>query len=101
MGIFLSLTVLMLVSVTAAPNPSKTPEVHSSQTQERPETKTFTGTILKSGESFVLSDPATKSKYLLDDQDQARRFEGKHVKVTGTIDAAKNLIHVASIQEVV
>ena len=101
MGIFLSLTVLMLVSVAAAPNPSNTPESHSSQSQERPEAKTFTGTILRSGESFVLSDPATKSKYILDDQDKARRFEGKHVKVTGTIDAAKNLIHVASIQEIV
>jgi len=101
MGIFLSLTVLMLVSVTAAPNTSNAPKAHSYQTQERPEAKTFTGIILKSGESFVLNDPATKSKYLLDDQDKARRFEGKHVKVTGTIDAAKNLIHVATIQEVV
>jgi hypothetical protein len=101
MGIFLSLTVLLLFSVTAAPNPSNAPEAHSSQTQERPETKTLTGTILKSGESFVLSDPATKSKYLLDDQDKARPFEGKHVKVTGTIDAANNLIHVETIQEVV
>jgi hypothetical protein len=27
-----------------------------SQTQAQPEAKTFTGTILKSGESFVLSD---------------------------------------------
>jgi hypothetical protein len=101
MGIVLCLTVLLLFGVTAVPNPSNTPEAHSSQTQERPEAKTFTGTILKSGESFVLSDPATKSKYLLDDQDKACRFEGKHVKVTGTIDAAKNLIHVPTIQEVV
>jgi len=101
MGIFLSLTVLILISVTAAPVPSNTLKARSYQTQERPEAKTFTGIILKSGGSFVLNDPATKSKYLLDDQDKARRFEGKHVKVTGTIDAAKNLIHVASIQEVV
>ena len=70
MGIFLSLTVLMLFSVTAAPNPSNAPKAHSYQTQERPEAKTFTGIILKSGESFVLNDPATKSKYLLDDQDK-------------------------------
>jgi hypothetical protein len=101
MGIFLSLTVLLLVSVTAAPNPSNTPEAHSSQTQERPEAKTFTGTILKSGESFVLSDSTTKSRYMLDDQSKASRFEGKHVKVTGTIDVASNLIHVETIQEVV
>jgi len=101
MGIFLSLTVLILISVTATPVPSNTLTARSYQTQERPKAKTFTGIILKSGESFVLNDPSTKSKYLLDDQDKVRQFEGKHVKVTGTIDAAKNLIHVASIQEVV
>jgi hypothetical protein len=101
MGIFLSLTVLMLVSVTAALNPSGTTGAHSSQTQERPEAKTITGTILKSGESFVLSDSITKSRYMLDDQKKASRFEGKHVKVTGTIDVASNLIHVETIQEVV
>jgi len=101
MGIFLSLTVLMLISITTAPNPSDTPKAHSYQTQERPEVKTFTGTILKSGESFVLSDSITKSRYMLDDQNKASRFEGKHVKVTGTIDVASNLIHVETIQEVV
>jgi hypothetical protein len=100
MGIFLSLTVLVLFHVTVVPQPYA-PTAHSSQTQERPATSTVIGIILKSGESFVLSDPATKSKYMLDDQDRARRFEGKHVKVTGTIDAAKNMIHVATIQEVV
>jgi len=101
MGIFLSLSVLMLISVTAAAIPCSAPETYSFQTEERPAATTVIGIILKSGDKFVLSDPATKSKYLLDDQDKARRFEGKHVKVTGTIDAAKNLIHVATIQEVV
>ena len=101
MRFFRSLSVLILISVPAALVSSNALKARSFQTQERPEAKTFTGLILKSGESFVLNDPATKSKYLLDDQDKVRRFEGKHVKVTGTIDPAKNLIHVASIQEVV
>jgi len=98
MGIFLSLTVLVLFHVTVVPQ-SYAPTAHSFQTQERPET--VIGIILKSGDKFVLSDTATKSKYFLDDQDKVRRFEGKHVKVTGRIDAAKNLIHVTSIQEIV
>ena len=101
MGIFLSLTVLILISVTASAIPYSAPETYSFQTEERPATTTVIGIILKSGDKFILSDTATKSKYFIDDQDKARRFEGKHVKVTGTIDAAKNLIHVASIQEVV
>jgi Protein of unknown function (DUF5818) len=96
-----SLTALMVFSVTAASIPYSAPETYSFQTQERPEIKTVIGMILKSGDKFVLSDTATKSKYFLDDQDKARRFEGKHVKVTGRIDAAKNLIHVTSIQEIV
>ena len=99
MWISLPLTALLLFSMTAVPT-SSGPATHSSQTQERPEAETISGTILKSGDSFVLSDPATKTKYMLDDQDKARRFEGKHVKVTGTMDATQNLIHVATIQEI-
>lgn len=101
MGIFLFLTVLLVGSLTGIPSLSSASEAHSMQSQERPEAKTVSGIILKSGDKFILSDPATKSKYFLDDQDKARRFEGKHVKVTGRIDAAKNLIHVTSIEEIV
>ena len=72
----------------------------TSQTQAQPEAKSFTGTIVKSGEDFVLSDSATKSRYMLDSQDKARPYEGKRVKVTGTIDAS-DLIHVETIQEIV
>lgn len=43
----------------------------------------------------------TKARYLLDNQERARPYEGKRVKVTGTIDVANNMIHVESIEEVV
>jgi len=33
----------------------------------------------------------------LDDQDRAKQFEGKDVKVTGTIDVPKGLVHVMDI----
>ena len=72
-----------------------------SQIQAQPGAKTFTGTILKSGENFVLSDTATKARYLLDNQDRARTYEGKSVKVTGTIDVANNMIHIETIEKVV
>ena len=70
------------------------------QSQAQPEAKTFTGTILKSGDDFVLSETATKSRYTLDNAEKASPYEGKTVKVTGTFDVASNLIHVETIQEI-
>ena len=74
MGIFLSLTVLILISVTASAIPYSAPETYSFQTEERPAATTVIGIILKSGDKFVLSDTATKSKYFLDDLERAKRI---------------------------
>jgi Protein of unknown function (DUF5818) len=71
------------------------------QTQAPPDTKTFTGTIRKSGETFVLNESSTKSNYLLDEQDKARMYEGKNVKIRGTFDVASNLIRIETIEEIV
>jgi|ERR1700688_1263108 Protein of unknown function (DUF5818) len=102
--IFLSLVgFVTLFGLMAAPVQSGVQATAISQTQAQPEAKTFTGTVLKSGESFVLSDSATKSRYILDDQDQdkVRRYEGKHVKVMGAVDVASNTIHIETIEEIV
>jgi len=72
----------------------------SAQKQADPQMKTFSGTIVKSGDNFVLSDSANKISYMLDDAKKASQFEGKRVKVTGTMDVATNTIHVDTIQEV-
>jgi hypothetical protein len=37
--------------------------------------------------------------YQLDDQDRAKRFEGKQVKVTGTVNANTKVIRVQNIEE--
>jgi uncharacterized protein YdeI (BOF family) len=60
--------------------------------------QTFNGKIAKSHDGYVLRDEANKVSYKLDDQDKAKQFEGKDVKVTGTLDAASNTIHVSDIQ---
>jgi|SRR5579862_3248753 len=100
--IFLSLAGFMtLFGLMAAPVQSGVQATAISQIQAQPEAKTFTGTILKSGEGFVLSDSATKSRYMLDKQDKVRPYEGKKVKVTGTIDVANNVIHIETIEEIV
>jgi hypothetical protein len=68
--------------------------------QSETQAKTFTGTVTKNGETFVLSDPSSKTSYMLDDVRKASQFEGKKVKVTGTVDMASNTIHVETIEEV-
>jgi len=73
----------------------------STQEQTNQETKTFSGTILKKGDKFVLSDSVNKISYVLDDAKTASPFVGKKVKVTGTVDISSNTIHVEKIEEVV
>jgi uncharacterized protein YdeI (BOF family) len=70
--------------------------------QQKPETqsKIFSGTIVKNGDTYVLSDAGTKISYVLDDAKKASPYEGKKVKVTGTVDVANNTIHVETIQEI-
>ena len=69
------------------------------QQDNRQNTKVFSGTILRSGDNFVLSDAANKLAYVLDNAEKASPYEGKKVKVTGTVDPANNTIHVETIQE--
>jgi hypothetical protein len=57
----------------------------------------FVGKIAKSKGDLVLRDDAGTS-YKLDNADQAKEFVGKSVKVTGTLDAATNTIHVTNIE---
>jgi hypothetical protein len=60
--------------------------------------KSFTGTIMKSGDMFVLQDAASDTSYQLDDQAKAKHYQNKQVKVKGTLDAATGTIKVASIE---
>jgi len=53
------------------------------------------GSIVQNGNSYVLK--AGNQQYLLDSQKRARKYKGKDVKITGTLDKAKNLIHVENI----
>ena len=66
--------------------------------EEQQEEATFTGTISKSGDKFVLV--GEDSTYNLDDQEKAKAFEGKKVNVTGKLDKDSNTIHVSDIAEV-
>ncbi len=65
--------------------------------QQEPAAQTLTGTIIKDGSRYVLKVSGT-STYQLDDQDRAEQYEGKQVKVAGTLGANGNSLHVISIE---
>jgi hypothetical protein len=66
--------------------PSQTPPDQAMPNQDSSKTATFTGTVVKDGEQYVLRD-SSGSVYKLDDTSRAQAFEGKTVKVTGRLDA--------------
>jgi hypothetical protein len=59
--------------------------------------RNFEGKIAKSGDQLVLQETATQTAYKLDDQDKAKQFVGKNVKVMATVDASTNTLHVVDI----
>lgn len=71
----------------AAPSSGAAPGAAASDTQ------TFTGTIMKQGNKYVLQDASGKS-YDIDHQPEVAKFEGKRVRVRGTLDQSGNKIMV-------
>jgi hypothetical protein len=59
--------------------------------------RSFEGKIAKSGDQLVLQENSTQTAYKLDDQDKAKQFEGKDVKVMATVDTSTNTLHVVDI----
>ena len=53
----------------------------NSQGATRQATKTFTGTVMKQGDLYVLSDKADKTNYELDNLNQASQYEGKRSRL--------------------
>jgi lipopolysaccharide export system protein LptA len=70
----------------------------SSAQSAQAQPQTFSGKIVKSKGGLALKDEATNTTYKLDNEDQAKQYAGKSVKVTGTMDPATNTIHVANIE---
>ena len=59
--------------------------------------RSFEGKISISGEQCVLLDRAAQTSYRLDDQQKARKYAGKEVKVMATMDPVSNILHVIDI----
>ncbi len=65
---------------------------------DAPGLKTFAGTVMLSNGKYVLEDPSIKHSYYLDDAKAAKKFDGKMVVVTGTLDNSGYTIHVQKIE---
>jgi cytoskeletal protein RodZ len=53
--------------------------------------QTFTGTVVKQGDKYVLKDDAGKT-YDIDHQTDVAKFEGKRVRVQGTLDPSGKIV---------
>ncbi len=85
--------------IAQAPTPQSQP---AAQQQAPPQQKdpaapadmqTFTGKIVEQDGKLVLSDTENNKIYQLDDQDKAKEFVNKDVKVTGALDAETLVIN--------
>jgi Protein of unknown function (DUF5818) len=82
----------------APPAASQTPgQTQPGQTQaDAPDPnggQTFTGTVAQQGGKYVLQSE-NGTVYDIDHQDQVKKFEGKRVRVHGTLDASGKMIHI-------
>jgi hypothetical protein len=70
------------------------------QPGDEPAVATFAGEIVsQNGDRFILRDDANEVWYHLDGQEQARKYFGKNVVVTGVLDGRSDLIRVRHIVE--
>jgi hypothetical protein len=73
-------------------SPSQQPP--NAQSGEAGGAQTFTGTIVKSGDKYVLQDTETGKTYDIDHQDIVGQHVGRRVRVTGTLDPDGKTIHI-------
>jgi hypothetical protein len=84
--------------------PSQSSNNDQGQQQETPEqSRTFAGKIMKlqSGQYALVTGQTPEGHpagHFLDSQDEAKKYEGKQVTVTGTLEVASNTIHVTKIE---
>lgn len=72
--------------------PSQTAPEAQAQTQES-SGQVFAGTVTKAGDKYVLQ-MADGTSYNLDHQDLVKKYEGKQVRVKGTLDQDGKTIHI-------
>ena len=78
------------------PDPQKPVPTNPQAEQPQPASESFTGMIVKAVGKYVLKS-SDNMVYQIDDQDRAKAYEGKRVKISGSVDAKTNLLHISTI----
>jgi hypothetical protein len=65
-----------------------------SQTSDPGGSTEFIGTVVKQGDKYMFQDAASGQTYDIDHQDEVKKFDGKKVRVHGTLDPSAKMIHV-------
>lgn len=74
------------------------PSAKSDSANQPPQT--LTGKIVESQGHLVFQDEATSTAYKLADESQVSAYVGKTVTVQATLDTARNMLHISSINAV-
>ena len=86
-----------VASEPIAAEPARQSEQSAQSQQQPPAMQTLIGTVVKDGGRYILK-VSKSTAYQLDDQQDAKRYEGKQVRVTGALDAQGNSFHVTRIE---
>jgi len=78
---------------TSPSQPSQSAPDASAQSGQSAGGQVFAGTVTKSGDKYVLQ-MADGTAYDLDHQDLVKKYEGKQVRVKGTLDQDGKTIHI-------
>jgi hypothetical protein len=71
---------------------------HDANAQSQaPTASSFTGTVTKEADDFVLK-VSENTRYKLDSSQEIEQYDGQRVRVTGTIESGVNIIHVDRIE---
>lgn len=86
-----------------AQQPEQQQQAQPGQQPAQQANQSFTGKIIKltNGKYALLTGQTPDGKpsgHFLDDQENAQKYDGKQVTVTGMFDEASNTIHVTNIQ---
>ena len=96
----LALGIMLAVSQVTPMLQAQSQNQAPSAQQDQQKSQTFVGKIIKAknGQYALLTDEKAGKGAFLDDQEKAKQFEGKNVKVTGTLEASTAMIHVTKIE---
>jgi len=105
-GVVLSVALaLNLLPASAGAQPEQqsqpqqtTPPPATQPASNSAKTTTIFGKIVKQSGTYVLVESASKEHYSLDDQKTAKKYNGRAVYITGTVDVGSRSVHVQTIE---